>query len=148
MTESQIRKTHLSVWIVGVISLLWHLGGCANYVMQAYMSDDMLTRLSPAQLAIIQDRPAWVTAAFAIAVFTGLIASILLLLRKSSALMFFVAALIGVIVSMIPVFGIVNSGVPFTMVETAMYLVLTPMFGAFLVWYTRYAIGARWIGTS
>ena len=112
------------------------------------MSDDMLAKLSPAQLAIIHDRPTWVTAAFAIAVFGGLIASILLLVRRSSALLFFVVALVGVIVSMIPVFGIVNSGVQFTKVETVMYLILTPMFGAFLVWYTKYAIGAGWMGTS
>lgn len=148
MNDTITRKTHWSVWVVGGISLVWHLMGCANYMWQMNMSPDALASMSEAQRAIITDRPAWVTGAFAIAVFGGAIGSILLLIRKSSALIFFVIALIGVIVSMIPVFGIVNSGVVFTGFEKAMYLILTPLFGAFLVWFTRLAIRRGWIGKA
>ena len=80
--NSVVQKTHWSVWVVGVVSLVWHLMGCANYLFQATMSPDTLAGLSAAQQAIISDRPAWATGAFAVAVFGGAIGSILLLLRK------------------------------------------------------------------
>ena len=112
------------------------------------MSADALTSMTAAQQAIIVDRPAWATGAFAIAVFGGAIGSILLLLRKPLALWFFLVALIGVIVSMIPVFSIVNSGVTFSAFEKIMYLGLTPIFGAFLVWFTRLALRRGWLGNG
>ena len=140
------KKTHWSVWVVGGLSLIWHLMGCANYLWQATMSAEALTGMTAAQQAIITDRPAWATGAFAIAVFGGAIGSIFLLLRKRLSLWFFLLALIGVIVSMIPVFGIVNSGVEFSMAERVMYLAMTPLVGAFLVWFTRLAIRRGWIG--
>lgn len=146
MNSAVAQKTHWSVWVVGGLSLIWHLMGCANYLWQATMSAEALTGMTAAQQAIITDRPAWATGAFAIAVFGGAIGSILLLLRKRLSLWFFLLALIGVIVSMIPVFGIVNSGVEFSMAERVMYLAMTPLVGAFLVWFTRLAIRRGWIG--
>jgi len=110
------------------------------------MGDDSLAAMSPAQAAIIQDRPAWATGAFAVAVFAGAVGSVFLLLRKSVALVFFVVALLGVIVTMIPVFGIVTSGVEFSAFEKGMFLILTPLVGAFLVWYMRVALRVGWVG--
>ncbi len=148
MNNTGSIKTHWSVWVIGGISLVWHLMGCANYLWQATMSPDILATLSEGQRGIIGDRPAWATGAFAIAVFGGAIASILLLLRKRLALVFFVIALIGVIVSMIPVFGIMRSGVSFTVVERIMYFTLTPLFAALMVWFTRVSIRRGWIGSG
>jgi len=147
MNDTMTRKTHWSVWVLGGISLVWHLMGCANYLWQATMSPDTLVTLTEGQRAIIENRPAWATGAFAIAVFGGAIGSILLLLRKRLALVFFVIALIGVIVSMIPVFGIVSSGVSYKTSERIMYFALTPLFGAIMVWFTRLAIRRGWIGS-
>ena len=147
MNDAITGKTHWIVWLIGGISLLWHLMGCANYLWQASMSPDTLLTLSEGQRAIIENRPAWATGAFAIAVFGGAVASILLLLRKRLALVFFVIALTGVIVSMIPVFGILNSGVYYTMGERVMYFALTPLFGAIMLWFTRFAIRCGWIGS-
>lgn len=146
MNDQQMKKTHFSVWVVGGLSLIWHLMGCANYLWQMNMGQEALNSLSEAQAAIINGRPAWATAGFAIAVFAGAIGSVLLLLRKSSALIFFVLALLGVIVSMIPVFGLMGSGVVFTAFEKTMYLIMTPIVGAFLVWFTRLALRRGWIG--
>ena len=146
MNDSIARKTHWSVWVVGAISLIWHLMGCANYMWQMNMSPEAVTAMTDAQRAIIENRAVWATGAFAIAVFGGAMGSILLLLRKRLSLVLFVIALLGVIVSMIPVFGIVNSGIEFSVFEKVMYLGLTPLFGAFLVWYTRSAMRHGWIG--
>lgn len=148
MNNTVKHATHWSIWIVGGLSLVWHLIGCANYLFQATMSPDTLASMTTAQQAIISDRPVWATGAFAIAVFGGLIGSVLLLLRKRLCLWFFLIALIGVIVSMIPLVGIENSEVQFSPLERIMYLALTPLFGAFLVWFTRLAMRRGWIGDA
>ena len=145
MNDATAIKTHWSVWVLGGVSLVWHLMGCANYLWQATMSPDVLATLTEGQRSIIDGRPAWATGAFAIAVFGGAVASILLLLRRRLALVFFVIALIGVIVSMIPVFGIISSGVSFSTAERIMYFALTPLFGAMMVWFTRVSIRRGWI---
>lgn len=146
MNSPVVGKTHWSIWLVGGLSLVWHVMGCMNYLYQATMGSDTLAKMSVAQQAIIVDRPAWATGAFAIAVFGGAMGSILLLLRKRMSLWFFLVALIAVIVSMIPVFGILNSGVEFSMMERVMYLAMTPLVGAFLVWFTRLALRRGWFG--
>ncbi len=148
MNDATKIKTHWSVWVLGGISLVWHLMGCANYLWQATMTPDAFASLTEGQRVIIENRPAWATGAFAIAVFGGAIASILLLLRKRLALVFFVIALLGVIVSMIPVFGIISSGATFTTFERIMYFALTPLFGALMVWFTRVSIRRGWIGAG
>lgn len=145
--SAERRSTHWSVWVVGIMSLVWSLMGCANYLWQTTLGPDDLSALSEAQRAIIQNRPAWATGGFAIAVFGGAVGSVLLLLRKSAALIFFVLSLVGVIVSMIPVFGIMGS-VNFSGFERTMYLILTPLVAAFLVWFTRLALRKSWIGTG
>jgi len=48
---------------------------------------------------------------------------------------------------MIPVFGIVSSGVSYKTSERIMYFALTPLFGAIMVWFTRLAIRRGWIGS-
>ena len=139
--------THWSVWVVGIMSLVWNLMGCANYLWQTTLGPEDLNALSEAQRSIIENRPAWATGGFAIAVFGGAAGSILLLLRKSAALIFFVLSLVGVIVSMIPVFGIMGT-VNFSGFERIMYLILTPLVAAFLVWFTRLATRQNWIGAG
>jgi len=148
MNERAISKTHITVWIVGILSLIWHLMGCGNYLWQMSMDPSAVESMTEAQRAIIETRPAWATAAFAVAVFGGAIGSVLLLMRRSSALIFFLLSLLGVIISLIPAFGIVNSGVTFSPMERVMYLIMTPLVGAFLLWYTRYALRCGWIGNG
>jgi len=58
MNSSVVTKTHWSVWVVGGLSLVWHLMGCANYLFQATMTPEMLGEMSASQQAIISNRPA------------------------------------------------------------------------------------------
>ena len=73
-------------WVVSVIALLWNLVGVFNYLNQAFNQVAMLESLNQAQREAFEGIPAWATAAFAIAVFSGTIACIGLLLRKKWAM--------------------------------------------------------------
>ena len=81
-------------WVVSVIALLWNLMGVGNYLNQAFNQVAILESLDQAQREVFEGVPAWATAAFALAVFTGAIGSIGLLLRKKWARPLFIISLL------------------------------------------------------
>ena len=84
-------------WVVSVLALLWNLLGVINYLTQAYLTEEMKADFTAEQLALIEGRPAWVTAAFAIAVWGGLLGCIALLIRKRWARPLLLVSLLGVV---------------------------------------------------
>ena len=87
-------------WIAGIVFLLWNAFGCYMYYLDKTLSDAKYAEAYGEPLAAIRDAyPAWATAAYAIAVFGGLLAAILFLMRKKLALPLFVLSLIAAIIS-------------------------------------------------
>jgi hypothetical protein len=101
MTNISTNKPPLWFWIVGIIALIWNLMGVMAYIGQAYITEAELSALSDAEQTLYANVPPWATAAFAIAVFGGTLASIALLLRKKFAKILFVISFLGIIVQMI-----------------------------------------------
>ena len=87
MTSTNRPKA--AFWIIAVIALIWNLMGVMAYLGQAYMTDEAKALLTEAEKALYDNVPIWVTAAFAIAVFGGVLASIALLMRKQIAKLYF-----------------------------------------------------------
>lgn len=85
-------------WIVGVIALLWNGIGVLAYLQQVMMSAEEFAGLPEVQQKLLSAQPVWVTAAFAIAVFAGFVASICWLLKKRVAVRLFLLSLLAVIV--------------------------------------------------
>ena len=85
MTMNYLRKPSNLFWVISSIALVWNLMGVFNYLDQAFMTNKVLEVLPKEQQILYQDVPAWVTAAFAIAVFSGTLGSLLLLLKKKIA---------------------------------------------------------------
>ena len=84
-------KPHWSFWVICVIALIWNGMGTINFIMQ--MNPEMVANFPDAAKSLISTRPEWSTAAFAIAVFGGLIGDIFLILRKALALYLFIASI-------------------------------------------------------
>ncbi|MGX1930844.1 hypothetical protein [Flagellimonas sp. 2504JD4-2] len=95
MTDS--NKPPVWFWVVSVLALLWNIMGVLSYLSQAYMSIEELEQMTQAQRELFEGQPAWVTAAFAIAVFGGTLGCIALLLRKKWAKPVFVVSLLGIL---------------------------------------------------
>lgn len=96
MTDQE--KSPIWFWIVGVVALLWNGMGVYAYLDQALMSAEEFAALPEIQQDLLTTQPVWVTAAFAIAVFAGLVASIAFLLRKQIAVRLFLVSLVAAIV--------------------------------------------------
>lgn len=93
-----ITKPSKSFWIISVLALLWNAMGVLAYLGQSFMTDDMKSLIPADQLKLIENTPSWVTAAFAVAVWFGLLGCILLLARKKLAHKVFIISLLGVLV--------------------------------------------------
>jgi hypothetical protein len=77
-------------WIVAVLALLWEAAGVASYLGQVYGA----TATDENQRRLIESTPAWVTGAYAIAVFSGLAGAVALLFRRRWAVALLTLSLI------------------------------------------------------
>ena len=133
---SESSKPGISFLIIGIVALVWNLMGVMAYLDEAYMTEEELLAKSVAEQTFYADAPAWVTGAFAIAVFGGALASILLLLRKKLATFVFILSFAGIVAQMSYNFFMSNATEaygPGGMVMPVMVLII----GAFLIWYSK-----------
>ncbi len=137
-------KPKAAYWIIAIIAFIWNSLGVNAYLQQQYNTEAFRDQYSPEQLEMVQAAPTWYTAAFAIAVFGGLLGTIALLLTKKMANLLFAISLLGIIVQMIYNFLVINS------IEVygagAMIMPIRIMIiGIFLFTYSRKAITKGWL---
>ena len=77
-------------WVVGVLAVTWNALGVIAYLSQKLMTNEMKVMIPADQLEIMEKTPAWATAAFAVAVWFGLLGCIVLLMRKKIATTLFI----------------------------------------------------------
>lgn len=135
-------SVHWSFWAIGAIALIWNLLGVMNYLGQ--MNADTLAALPENHRALIETRPAWATGAFAIAVFGGVLGSLLLLLKRSIAVYLFIVSLLGVIIQLIPSVQLAASAVKFSLAEVVLAFLMPPIVASFLLWYSKFAARKNW----
>lgn len=84
-------------WAIAVVGLLWNLIGCWNYIVQS--DPEAVARMPEIYRLIIENRPGWATAGFAVSVYGGAVGAILLLLGRKIAAGVFALSLLGSIVT-------------------------------------------------
>jgi hypothetical protein len=133
-----------SFWIISIAALVWNLLGVASYLMTVTISPAALDAMPEAERALYQNIPIWVTSSYAIAVFGGTLASILLLMRKSWATTAFVVSLLAILLqmghaffmtTMLAVRGAAGAALPLCVIAVAIYL----------VWYSSAAKKKGWL---
>ena len=95
------NKPTIGFWMIAVIAFIWNLMGAYMYIIQKYKTESFESQYTSMQLDMIYSMPAWATAAFAIAVFGGVLGSVTLLMRRKIATSIYFLSLIGIIVQMI-----------------------------------------------
>ncbi len=100
MTTTTKVKPPLWFWIFSALALVWNIMGAIAYLVEAYMTIEDLEKLSQAERLLYESQPAWVTGAFAVAVWGGTLGCLLLLLRKKWARPVLFVSLIGILAQM------------------------------------------------
>ena len=102
MTENKVTQTvgtpwHL--WVIGIIAALWGAMGAVDYLMTQTQNEAYLSKFTPEQLAFFTSFPVWVVAAWAIAVWGGVLGAVLLLLKRKLAVWVFLVSLLAMVLT-------------------------------------------------
>ena len=143
MSEKMIYETPKWFMIVAVVLLIWNLLGVMAYLAQVTMSPEAVAALPEAHRQILENTPAWATAAFAIAVNGGVLGCLLLVLKKNLAAYLLQLSLAAVLVQMFYAFFMSNSFEVFGPGGLIMP-VLVLVIAVFLVWLAAMAKTNRW----
>lgn len=129
-------RTPWHLWVVGVLSLLWNAMGAYDYLMTETQNEAYMSSFTPEQLEFFYGFPAWVVAFWAIAVWGGVLGSILLLLRKKLAVGVFLASFVSMIITTIHNWGLSN-GLEVMGSTGIIFSVMIFVFALFLYLYAR-----------
>ncbi len=105
MTETQAARTPRHLWIVGIVALVWNLVGALDYIMTQTRNEAYMGQFTPEQLEFFYGFPAWLVAFWALAVWGGVLATVLLLMRRKLAVPVFVVSLLCMVVTAIHNYG-------------------------------------------
>ena len=97
--ETDVERTPWHLWVIGVVALLWNAMGALDYVMTQTRNEGYMSNFTPEQLSFFYGFPAWVDAAWAIAVWGGVLGALLLLIRRRYAVWVFLASLIAMVIT-------------------------------------------------
>ncbi len=97
--ETDVERTPWHLWVIGVVALLWNAMGALDYVMTQTRNEEYMSNFTPEQLSFFYGFPAWVDAAWAIAVWGGVLGPLLLLIRRRYAVWVFLASLIAMVIT-------------------------------------------------
>ncbi|WP_420601225.1 hypothetical protein [Flagellimonas sp.] len=141
---SDSNKPPVWFWIVSVAALVWNIMGVMAYLGQAYTSVEDLEQMTQAQRELFEAQPAWVTAAFAIAVFGGTLGCIALLLRKKWAKPVFFISLLGILGQF--VYGLFLSNTIEVYGNQAIFMpILVIVIGILLILLAKKGIQKEWL---
>jgi hypothetical protein len=135
MTETQL-KAPFHLWIVGILAVLWNLGGAFDYTATQTRMESYMSQFTPEQIEYFYAFPAWMDAAWAIAVWGSLLASLLLLMRRRMAVNLFGLAILGLAVSTVYNFFL-NNGAAVMGDGAVMFTGVIWIIALFLFFYSK-----------
>jgi len=136
---SNIAKTPVLFWVVSIIALLWNAMGCFQWFAEYNFFSNPDARVAlPEEMRDMYDyTPAWTYIIFAIAVLTGLIGCILLLMKKKEAVPVFLISLVAVII--LNIHNLLLSGLVQAFGLTVIIMpVIVILFAVFLYFFARH----------
>lgn len=139
------NKPNTGFWIVAVIATIWNLIGVMMYLGTVYMTEDARAMLTAEQLEVLDTTPAWVTGLFALAVFSGALASLLLLLRKKLAVMLFALSLLCILINNGYSFLATDAPEAYGLVQGYIMPLIVILIGIFLYVFSKQSAKKGWL---
>ncbi|MEO0817434.1 MAG: hypothetical protein AAFX86_09010 [Pseudomonadota bacterium] len=128
-------ETPWHVWVIGCLAVLWNAGGAWNYVATQTRSLAMADEVR----AFYDAMPIWAEAAWAIAIWSSVVGSVLLLFRSKYAAPAFLTSLVAMAISFFHNIVLSNA---LELMPAAGYLIFTGLIVVIAVGLYLYA---RWL---
>ncbi len=142
MTTS--TKPATSTWIISIIALIWNLMGIMAFAMDILITPEALEQLTEAQQELYLSNPAWSKFVYGLAVFSGTLGCILLLMKKASAYRIFLISLVAIIIQMSYSILFTKALEAYGMTGLIMPILVTGI-AIFLLWYSKSSIKKGWL---
>ncbi|MDT0554949.1 hypothetical protein [Patiriisocius hiemis] len=138
------NKPNTAFWIIAVLALLWNLMGLFQFFGVAFMLEAMVEALPEDQATLYTSIPQWYIIVFGIAVFSGVLACITMLIRKKITVVLFLISLLAVLVAQI--YWIFATDVMDVIGPTAIAMPLIVIaIAIFLYFYSKGAAQKGWL---
>ena len=134
-------ETPIHLWLVGILALFWNAIGAFDYTATQMKLDFYMSQFTAEQLEYFYGFPAWMDASWAVAVWAALLGSLVLLMRKELAVWLFGVSIVGMVVTSIYTFFLVDSSAVVGK-GALMFTVLIWVIALFLFFYAK-AMAAR-----
>lgn len=143
MDEHPKPRTPWHLWVIGIVSLLWHAGGANDYI-QTQMGNleylgqagEMMGVSAQSVAQYFESRSILFHTAWAIGIWGAVLGSILLLLRTRFALYAFIASFLGTVISFALQYSDPMPGVEITGFQLAMTIAIFAV-ELLLIFYAR-----------
>jgi presenilin-like A22 family membrane protease len=137
-------KPTTSFWIISILALLWNLTGIMSFAMNVMITPEALEALPQAERELYEHSPVWLNFVYGLAVFSGALGSILLIIKKASAYRLFLISLLTILIQMLYSIFFTKSMEVYG--ATALIMpILVIAIAIFLLWYSKSAIKKGWI---
>lgn len=139
MTNEANGQATAMFWVLAIFFLLFNAIGLFFYYMQMTITEEMLAaNFTPEQQEFMRNIPVWATSAYALAVNSGVLASILLLLRKAWAVPLYIFSFVCVLIQDLDAF-LLSDGIG-VWGTSGLYLPITVIVVCIAeIWYSRKA---------
>ena len=124
------------LWAVGILGLLWDMGGAGDYLMTQTQNEAYMSRFTPEQLEFFYGFPTWLVAFWALAVWGGVLGTLLILLRKRLAVPVLLVSFLSMCVTAVHNF-LLSNGLEVMGGMGAVFSVLIFVIALFLWLYAR-----------
>jgi hypothetical protein len=92
-------KTPWHLWVTGVVTLFWNAFGAMDYIMTQTRNEGYLAAIPQEQMDYFFGFPTWYVAIWAIAIWTSVLGSLLLLLRMKLAVPVFLVSVVSYVIN-------------------------------------------------
>lgn len=139
MTNEANGQATAMFWVLAIFFLFFNAIGLFFYYMQMTITEEMLAaNFTPEQQEFMRNIPVWATSAYALAVNSGVLASILLLLRKAWAVPLYIFSFVCVLIQDLDAF-LLSDGIG-VWGTSGLYLPITVIVVCIAeIWYSRKA---------
>ena len=143
MTTSQ--KPSTLFWIIAIVLLLWNLMGASAFIVDTFFTDTLAGTYNEEQMNAINATPIWSKVLYGISTIGGLVAAILLITRKTSAIKVYAISLIAIIIHTVYNIGFAGAMELFGVGEGLIFPLVIIVLAIFEYWWSRYSASRGWL---
>lgn len=138
------NKSPLWFWVIAALSLLWNIMGLFSFFGHLFIAEFGWQELAENEIALYQEYSLWTHIVFAVAVFSGFIGSIGLLLRKHWTYTVFLVSFLAIIPQMIHSVFFTSSIEVYGLSKAITMPIIVVLIAMLLIWFSKRSVYRNW----